>query len=100
MKLEDILSESIMKELSPEAKDKIISEYIAKNVDITDYKIRNKIDDILVREINKKLETKIPEISEKVMNAYDEAIKDKGLIQTWIYKRHLRRVAETILKHV
>lgn len=100
MKLEDLVTESISKELSQDARDKIVNEYINRNIDLTGHRVKDNVLNVLTVEINKELEKRRDEISILVTTAFDEAIKDKGLIQTIIYKKRLRVVAESILRHV
>ena len=97
MDLDDIIANKIIEEIAPEAKDRMISEYLTQRIASDSYRIRNKVEDMIVKECVKALDERKQDIADAVNEALTETLENKNTISKWIIKRRLIAGAKYIL---
>jgi len=97
--LEELLAEAIMKQTSDEVKDEVVKEYLQKKINLTDRYIQRYVERILTEACHNELDKRKEEFTKVVIDAIDEKLVDKGFIQSIIYKRKLRSIANMILEN-
>lgn len=100
MKLEDILAESMFNEMTPETKDKLVYEYIKKNINIDSYKIRNVLDDMIVAECKNAMKARHNEIENAVDTTLTEVLDNKNIITSWLTKEKIKTAARYLLSNL
>ena len=108
IRIQEILAQNMVKELTPEAKDEIIMSYIKS--DINSYDFERKIKDQTASQIQNWIRTKVeqklqePENIEKLDNIVTELVadylNDKQLISRWLAKKLLIKSANNISRLV
>ena len=97
MDLDDIIAERILGELTEDAKNKIVLDYINKRIDVDSYAVRNKGEALVTKACTNALDERKQDIADAVNEALTETLENKNTISKWIIKRRLIAGAKYLL---
>lgn len=100
MNLDDIIAEKILGELTEDAKNKIVLDYINKRIDVDSYAVRNKVETLVTKACTNALDERKQDIADAVNEALTETLENKNTIAKWIKKHNLKLGAKYLLTQV